>query len=163
MAVSCNGKVFVVERSLAGDDGIDVYEDDGQLIRSFGEGLFTNASYITAANDGRVMVVDACDYYVHIFNENGDYLKKFKLEGCYSYPSIAFHQGSDHLVVAGVDSGKNRFHVQIYTKDGKFVRSTQIRENNVNYSSLRGMTVSTEGHIAFIIRVNHNVYKVLVV
>ena len=164
MTVGCSGKIFVVARSLAGDDRIDVYGPDGQLFCSFGEGLFKDASGITAANNGRVMVVDGYDYHVHIFSEHGDHLFKFKLEGCYYYPRIAFHHASEHLVVADVESRKNRLHVQIYTKDGEFVRSTQINVEGIYRDiPLRGVAVTIEGHIATVLKVsNYNTFKVLV-
>ena len=50
--------------------------------------------------DGRVMVVDWIGSCVHIFSEDGDYLEKFKLQGrCYQ-PTVAFHQLTEHVVIA---------------------------------------------------------------
>ena len=157
------GKLVVMWRSLGGNDVIDVYDANGQLVRSFGEGLLKEASDITAASDGRVMVTDAYDNCVHIFSEHGDHLKKFKLEGCYSYPRIAFHRESEHIVIADVEVGNDRLHVQIYTKDGEVLRSTQIHFESIISSYLKGMTVTTEGHIAVLCQVNHIEFKVLVV
>ena len=149
------GILVVVGRSLGGNDVINVYDTNGQLVRSFGEGLLKEASDITASSDGRVMVMDAY--------ERGEHLKTFKLEGCYSYPRIAFHQESEHIVIADVEIGNNRLHVQIYTKDGEFLRSTQIHYESVISSYLKGMTVTTEGHITVVCQVNQTEFKVLVV
>ncbi|KAL9967026.1 hypothetical protein ACROYT_G025182 [Oculina patagonica] len=66
-----------------------------------------DARDITAANDGRVMVVDRDDLCVHIFSEHGDHLNKFKLQGCYRYPKIAFHRASECLVVASLERRKD--------------------------------------------------------
>ena len=131
--------------------GIDVFTNDGQLVCSFGEKV--DAWDITAANNGRVLIMgeQSC---VHIFSEHGDHLNKFKLQGCYSYPSIAFHQASEHVVVASVerdsDQEKGILHVEIYTKDGEFVRSTHIHQEGIYRT--RGMTVTTEGRIAVVCR-----------
>ena len=163
MTVSASDNVFVVGRSLEGNDEIDVYETDGQLIRSFGGGLFIEASDITAGNDGCVMVVDAYDYHVHVFSEDGDHLRKFKLEECYSRPRIEFHQASEHFVVADVEKGQSRLHVLIYTKNGEFVQITQIHVESIINKSLRGLTVTTDGHIATVVEVSDKNFKVLVV
>ena len=163
MAVSSSGKVFVVERSLEGNE-IDVYKNDGQLIRSFRVLFTVSPSDITAANDDRVIVVDTFENYVHIFSEHGNHLNKFKLEECNSYPRIVFHQTSDLFVVADVESEKNRLHMQVYTKDGEFLQSTHIQVEGVYCNlSLRGMAVTIEGHIATVLRVSYNKCKVLVV
>jgi len=83
-----NSQVLVLSGS-----GMVVYDTDGVFVRSFGEGTLKDASDITAANDGRVMVVDNYDSCVHIFSEDGVHLNKFKLQGRYWYPRIAFHRG----------------------------------------------------------------------
>ena len=57
---------------------LDVYENDGQLVRSFGEELLTSATDLALATDDRVIVLDE-DRYVHMFSEHGDHLSKFKL------------------------------------------------------------------------------------
>ena len=61
-----DSKVLVLSRS-----SVDVYDTDGLFVRSFGEGTLKKAYDITAANDGRVMVVDWGDSCVHIFSEDG--------------------------------------------------------------------------------------------
>ena len=143
LTVTDSGKVLVL-RSF---EVVDVYETDGQFVFSFGENILKYACDITAANDGRVMVLDWNwgDSCIHIFSEHGDHLNKFKLQGCYWRPRIAFHRASEHVVVASVE-GKDLLHVEIYTKDGEFVRSTQIHEEGI--FDLDSMTVTTEGRIA---------------
>ena len=136
---------------------VAVYDTDGLFVHSFGEGTFKDASDITAANDARIMVVEWSDSCVHIFSEEGDYLDKFKLqERCY-YPSIAFHQLSKHVVIAGKKE-ESGLVVEIFTKDGEFVRSTQIHEERI-----RGMTVARDGRIALLLRYVDAKCKVLVI
>ena len=135
-----NSQVLVLRMS-----SVDVYDTDGLFVFSFGEGTLKSASDITAANDGRVMVVDWRDSCVHIFNEVGNFLDKFKLQGRYYYPRIAFHQLTEHLVIAGKKE-ESVVVVEIFTKDGEFVRSTQIHEKRV--LRIRGMAVTLGGRIA---------------
>ena len=154
LSVSDSGKVLVLRwqgRKHIVGKGVDEYETDGQFVRSFGEGILEHAWDITAANDGRVMVVGTgCESYVHIFSELGDHLNKFKLQGYYLSPIIviAFHRASEHVVVAGVGIESGFLCVEISTKDGQFVRSTQIHEEGI--LSVRGITVTTEGRIAVV-------------
>lgn len=135
MTVDIKRKVLVLGKTLpAGENTlVCVYETDGRFVRSFGEGLLKCASDITAASDGRVMVVDNFDYHVHIFSEHGHHLNKFKLEGCHSFPKIAFHPASEYVVVADVEQGNGQLQVQIYNKDGEFVRSNMNNNKNTNF------------------------------
>ena len=55
--------------------------DRQQLVHSFAVLGKGGPCDITAANDGRVMVVELLASCVHIFNEDGDYLNQFKLHG----------------------------------------------------------------------------------
>ena len=121
---------------------------------------------ITAANDGRVMVVDwdKGDSCVHIFGEHGHHLNKFELQGrtrC-DYARITFHMLSDHAVIAG---NKEEPVVEIFTKDGEFVRSTQIHddtdEERIDFISR--MTVTRNGRIALLLRYIDGKRKVLVI
>jgi len=143
------------------NDEVDVFDTDGQFVCSFGEGQLKDARDITTVNDGRVMVVDRGDSCVHIFSEDGDHLDKFALQGCYSFPKIAFHCASKHVVVAGIDEEKGVLHMEIYTKDGEFVRSTQIDDEEIDV--LQGIAVNTEGRIAAVFGVADVNYKLLVV
>ena len=156
VTVTDSGKVLV----LRNVNVVDVYETDGHFLRSFGEDTFKYAFNMAAANNGRVMVVDKDDSCVHIFSEDGDHLNKFKLQGSYRFPEIAFHRASEHVVVAYAEPGKECLHLELYTKDGEFVRSTQIHEDRIEY--LRGMTATMEGGIAVVLRDSLN-YKILVV
>ena len=154
-----NSKVLV----LSGFS-VTVYDTDGLYVRSFGGGSWKNACDITATNDGRVMVLDWIgddDYCVHIFSEDGDYLDRFKLQGRYGYcfPFIAFHQLTESVVIAGKKEGLV-VDVEIFTKDGEFVRSTQIHEERLG--GITGMTVTKDGRIAVLLGdIDHN--KVLVI
>jgi len=124
-----------------------VYDTDGLFVRSFGEGTLKNAFDITAANDGRVMVVDWLNSCVHIFSEDGVHLNNFKLQVRYSKIAFLFHRESESVVIAGERGFP--LHVEVFTKDGDFVRSTQIHEEPI--LSIQGVTVTTDGRIAVLL------------
>ena len=141
-----NSKVLLLSVS-----GVTVYNTDGRFVRLFGEEALEDPWDITAANDGRVMVVErfggSC---VHIFSEDGDYLKKFELQGRHYFPSIAFHRVSEHVVITANQKrpGELDFlHLTIFTKHGEFVRSTEFHEDRI-FSS---MTVTKDGRIVLLV------------
>ena len=132
-----------------------VYETDGRFVRSFGEETLKCAWDITAVNDGRIMVVEMRGSCVHIFSEDGDYLGSFELQGRCVSPIIAFHQASEHVVIAGTEksrTGPDLLRVELFTKDGEFVRSTQSPQiPEVGIYITRGMTVTKNGRIAVLL------------
>ena len=152
-----NSKVLLLSSSR-----VAVYDTDGRFVRSFGEEALKNPWDITAANDGRVMVVERSGSCVHIFSEDGDYLKKFELQGRH-YPCIAFHRASEHVVITTNQErpGKLDFlHLTIFTKHGEFVRSTVFHEEL--FSSSR-VTVTKNGRIAVLGEDIDDKCKVLVI
>ncbi|PFX12624.1 Natural resistance-associated macrophage protein 2 [Stylophora pistillata] len=146
LSVSDTGKVLTVRREVEGDE-VEEYDSNGEFVRSFGKGILKSAWDVTVATDGRVMVMDRDDSCVHIFSEHGEHLNKFKLQrnDCY-YTSIAFHRTGEHVVIACVRKEKELLQVEIYSKDGEFVRSVQIQIDGIDF--VTGITVTTEGRIA---------------
>ena len=159
LSVSDGGKVLVLR--YWGE--MNEYEADGQFVSRFAQGILTHAWDITAGNDGRVIVLDRGDSCVHIFSEDGDHLNKFKLQRSNEEPRIAFHRASEHVVVASAEYRTDLLlHVEIslYTKDGEFVRSTQIHEEGIH--NVQGITMTTEGRIAVVTCYVNDIRKVLV-
>ncbi len=126
LAVSDNNKVLVLRRGL-----VDVFTSDGQFVRSFGKDVLSNAVDITAANDGRVMVLDNGGTLVLVFSENGDYLFMFQLGTSCKCSVIAFSRLKEHVLVA---DDKN---VLFYTERGDFVGSIKHYAKEIH-----GITVS---------------------
>ena len=135
------GKILL----LTGD--VDVYQEpSGELVCSFGGGVFKRASDITATCDGRVMIVDSRDDSLYIFDVEGHQLGKFniKYERDYYY-HIACHPARDHVVLAGHERGTLRLTLAIYTVNGEFARRIQLDEK---VSFVNGITVTVQSHIA---------------
>ena len=147
MSVSDSGTVMILKRNWGKTPIVDVYETDGQFVCSFGEQILITFGDITTVSDGRVMVVQENRSSVHIFSEQGDHLNTFDLQISMVHSRIAFHRASQHVVVVGgKDYDTDILHIEIYTKDGEFVRSTSV--NMGEFHSLLGMAVTTEGRIA---------------
>ena len=149
LSVSDSGKVVVLICKYGEQKGtVDVYETNGQFVRSFGEQILCNPCDITTASDGTVMVVEqSISGRVHIFSEEGDHLNNFDLQRRLVFPKIAFHRESQQVVVVGGEKYSSEIlYIAIYTKNGEFVRETPIHMGEP--SSLHGIAVTTEGRIA---------------
>ena len=134
-------------------DVVYVYELTGEDVCSFGEGVFKDATDITATCDGRVMIVDRKDDSLYLYDVEGHQLGKFNIK--YErddYYRIACHPASDHVVLAGKERETGRLTLAIDTVNGEFVRRIQLDEE-VDF--LRGITVTVEGHIAVAFEANY--------
>ena len=146
---------------LLTDDVVDVHEPSGEFVCSFGGGVFKWATDITATCDGRVVTVDRKDDSLYIFDVEGHQLGKFNIKHERDdYHRIACHPASDHVVLAGHERETRRLTLAIYTVNGEFVRRIQLDEV---VRSVRGITVTVEGHIAVAVAVPGRIEKVIVV
>ena len=149
LSVSDSGTVMVLRGNWSEAHIVDVYETDGQFVCSFGEQILMTSVDITTVGDGRVMVLQEHPSRVHIFSEQGDHLNTFDLQISMAFSKIAFQRASQHVVVVGdKDYNTDILHIEIYTKDGEFVRSTPVNMGQSYY--LKGMAVTTEGRIALV-------------
>ena len=155
-------KILLLTDDVFKGNVVHVYEEpSGEFVCSFGGGVFKDARDITATCDGRVMIVDWGDDSLYIFDVEGHQLGKFNIK--YErdvYYRIACHLASDHVVLAGDERETRRLTLAIYTVNGEFVRRIQLDEV---VRSVRGITVTVEGHIAVAVAVPGRIEKVIVV
>ena len=130
---------------------VNVYDTNGQLVCSFGGQILSGPRDITTVSDGRIMMVQGWNPTgVHISSEQGCYINEFDLQRSLKYPQIAFHRESLQVVVVGFEEyNSDILCIEIYTKDGEFVRSAPIRMRE-SISYLQGIAVTTEGRIAIV-------------
>ena len=146
---------------LLADNVVDIHEPSGEFVCSFGGGVIKDATDITATCDGRVMIVDRGDDSLYIFDVEGHQLGKFNIK--YErddYDRIACHPARDLVVLAGYERETLRQTLAIYTVNGEFVRRIQLDEV---VRSVRGITVTVEGHIAVAFTDKYGKEKVIVV
>jgi len=164
ITVNVNNKVFVAVRRSDVQE-VQVYDTDGILLKSFGEGAFKGGiikNITVNSMDSRILILEGkshwehCDYYVHMYSEQGKYLSEFKCRdskpSCLS--SIASHRASEHVFVLSQESHHSKCiyprMLYIFTKDGEFVRSIHIHaESLINrYKSVQGAKMTKEGFVA---------------
>ena len=153
LSVSDSGKVVVLKGCWRKEYGIvDVYETNGQLVCSFGQQILSYPCDITTVSDGRVMVVGGWGpRVVHIFSEQGDHLNKFCLQRSLFSPKIVFHRESQQVAVVDTENFSDKLYIEIYTKDGEFVRSISTHMGEP-FSFPQEVAVTTEGCIAVLTR-----------
>ena len=151
LSVSDSGKVVVLKGERSKEYGIvDVYETNGQLVCSFGQQILSYPCDITTVSDGRVMMMQGQDpRVVHIFSEQGDHLNKFCLQRPLFSPKIVFHRESQQVAVVNTKIFSDKLYIEIYTKDGEFLRSISIHMGKPLFSP-REIAVTTEGCIAVV-------------
>ena len=153
LSVSDSGKVVVLKGDWRKEHyNVDVYETDGRFVCSFGEQILRGRRDITVtASDNRVMVVQRWGTtVVHIFSEQGDYLNKIDLQRSLFSHNIAFHRESQQVAVVGVEKPfSDKLYIELYTKDGEFVRSIPIHMGESLFY-LQGIAMTTEGCIAVV-------------
>lgn len=141
---------------------IDVFETYGQFVRSFQESRLKDPCCISAANDGRIMLMNRSDPSVHVISEMGEHLYDFKVEGSSLNARLTYHWPSEQVVVAGEKQEEGILRFQVFTKDGTFIRSIEINAEEIH--TVRGLSVTTEGKIAVVYESKHSYTgKVLVV
>ena len=158
LSVSDSGKVLVLKGDRRKEYGIvDVYETNGQLVCSFGQQILSYPCDITTVSDGRVMVMGGWGpRVVHIFSEQGDHLNQFCLLRSALSPKIVFHRESQQVAVVHTENFSDKLYIEIYTKDGEFVRSISTHMGEPFFSP-REIAVTTEGCIAIVTRSSRKV------
>ena len=166
MAVTKN-KVLV-SRNTDNGHVVDIYNHEGAFVLHFDEEIIKYADDITADDDGRMMILNAKDSYIHVFNDDGEQLSKFYIntKGYKNTETlrIGCHPEGKHVVVVGVEKKENVLNplvkhffgftieqrtgplsASIYTKDGKFVRKI-LHQDSI--SRINAIAVTRKGHIA---------------
>ena len=87
--------------------------------------MFKGATDITAARDGRVMIVDRDDDSFYLIDVEGHQLGKFNIKYKRDqYHRIACHPASDHVVLADHERETGRLTLAVYTVNGDFSQNS---------------------------------------
>ena len=146
LTVNSNGHVFVLGE-CNGKDHVDVYESDGQFIQSFGAGIFSSALYITAADKGRVMVLDQGHQCVHVFSAQGDHIQQFRVEGDMD-GALAYNPVTTRVCVTTTSRQTDDGQVEIYTQGGEFLHVIQL--DTWDNPGLSGAAVTVDGRFCLV-------------
>ncbi len=134
--VAANGHVWVAERcganSCEGKTDAPVLEFDakGNLLKSFGAGMFVfpHGIYVDAQNN--VWVVDEMAHHIVKFSPNGELLLRLgkvgvagKEQGMFDQPNaVVVGANGDIFVAEGHNIGTGNARIQKFSKDGKYIK-----------------------------------------
>ena len=122
--VDGEGRVHVAQRGT--DRPILVFERDGRLAGSWGEGALAEPHYITAANDGAILVADRDAHQVLRFDGNGKVLQALgkrhwpSLDAPFNHPTAAAEAPDGEIYVA---DGYGNSSVHRFSADGALLRN----------------------------------------
>ena len=144
-------------------NAIDVYELSGEFLGRFGDGVFKDATDISATCDGRITILDQGDSSVYVFTEEGQQLANFNIGNDEDDDYfIAHHPTGEHVVVASFKQETNRLRLAIYTVKGELVRKIPIQLDETA-RELKGIAVTLKGNIAVAFMENQYTGKVVVI
>ncbi len=104
LMVDGDGRVHVAQRST--DRPVLVFERDGKLAGSWGEGVLAEPHYINAGNDGAILVTDRDAHQVLRFDKDGKLLQALgrrhwpSLDAPFNHPTAAAEAADGEIYVA---------------------------------------------------------------
>jgi DNA-binding beta-propeller fold protein YncE len=122
--VDGEGRVHVAQRGT--DRPVLVFERDGRLAGSWGEGALAEPHYITAGNDGAILVADRDAHQVLRFDRNGNVLQALgkrhwpSLDAPFNHPTAAAEAPDGEIYVA---DGYGNSSVHRFSADGALLKT----------------------------------------
>jgi len=124
LAVDGEGRVHVAQRGT--DRPVLVFGRDGKLVGTWGEGQLAEPHYITAANDGGMLVADRDAHQVLRFDKAGKLVQALgkrhwpSLDAPFNHPTAAAEAGDGEIYVA---DGYGNSSVHRFAADGSLIRT----------------------------------------
>ena len=162
VAVDEKDRVYVFNR---GTIPMLVFDTDGNLLRTWGEGVFANPHGVTIAPDGTVFCVDNGDSTVRQFTPEGELLMMLgvphkpspKMSGDpFSVPAhVAFDRRTGEFYVA---DGYSNARVHKYSPDGKLLFSWgESGTGDGQFNIVHNVEVDSDGWVYIADRENHRI------
>jgi DNA-binding beta-propeller fold protein YncE len=162
IAINANDEVYVLIR---GEPWVMVFSPDGELLRTWGEGMFTVPHGITAAPDGSIYTADAKDNRVHKFSPDGELLLTLGVQDKhYGYLSgKPFHHPTDTAIDHRngdilVTDGYSNASLHRFSSAGKLLDSWGMSGTHPGqFNTLHSIALDRDANIYINDRENHRV------
>lgn len=123
------------------------------------KGQFNSPHGFCLGSDEDIIVADTNNHRIQIFEKNGTFKSQFgipgKEEGQLWYPrKVAVMRNTGKFVVC--DRGNERSRMQIFTKNGHFLKKIAIRYIDI----VAGLAVTSQGHIVAVDSVSPTVFVI---
>jgi peptidylglycine monooxygenase len=122
LMVDAGGRVHVAQRGT--DRPVLVFDRDGRLAGSWGEGVLAEPHYISAGRDGAILVADRDAHQVLRFDGNGKLLQALgkrhwpALDAPFNHPTAAAEASDGEIYVS---DGYGNSHVHRFAADGSLI------------------------------------------
>lgn len=132
VTADANGSILVLRRV---EPSFFVFNKQGQLSKSWGQGLFKWAHGVRVDRDGAIWATDGQDHLIYKFDMNGQVLLKLGKKGVAGDNSSpdTFNRPTDVVVAPNgdffVSDGYGNSRVVKFTKDGKFIKTWGTKGN----------------------------------
>ncbi len=164
VAVDANDRVYVFNR---GTSPVIVFDTEGNMVDSWGEGIFKNPHGVSVAPDGNLWCVDNGDSTVRKMSPSGEVLMTLgeannpspKMSGKpFSVPThVAIDPSSGNFYVA---DGYSNASVHKFTPDGELIKSWgESGTNPGQFNIVHNIATDSEGWVYVADRENHRIQK----
>jgi DNA-binding beta-propeller fold protein YncE len=149
VAAAADGTIYVADGKLK---SIYAFDQNGELLAAFGNAgeLVRPAGIAVNSGLGRLYVCDVAANAVFAYSLKGERLFEFKKgdepgAGYFNSPThLAIDRRNGNVFVADT----NNFRVQVFDKDGTYLRKFgQLGDNPGDFSRPKGIAVDSEGHV----------------
>ncbi|XP_052793439.1 B-box type zinc finger protein ncl-1-like isoform X2 [Mya arenaria] len=124
-----------------------------------GKGQFNSPHGFCLGSDEDIVVADTNNHRIQVFEKTGEFKYQFGIpgreDGQLWYPrKVAVMRGSLKFIVC--DRGNERSRMQIFTKNGHFVRKIAIRYIDI----VAGLAITSQGHVVAVDSVSPTVFVI---
>lgn len=162
VAVDSEDNVFVFNR---GDIPVIVFNPEGDVIDTWGEGIFSSPHGITIDNNDDIFCVDVGDHSVRKFSKNGDLIFEIGTQGIPSEPMsgvpfakpthVAIDQNTNEFYVS---DGYSNARIHKYSPNGEYLFSWgESGTNQGQFNIVHNIEVDSNGTVYVADRENHRI------
>lgn len=159
VAVDSRDRVHVISRE---EKSVIVFDLDGNIIGSWGEGIFTNPHGLHITPDDCVFISDANDHTVRKFTPEGELIQTLGTEGCEGEEGKPFHRPTAVAIAPSgeiyVSDGYAGFRVHKFSPDGELLLSWgEQGEGPGQFAVPHSLWVGSDGRVWVADRENHRI------
>ncbi len=151
IAVDARDHVYLFTRT---DTPVQVYDADGNLIRSWGQDMFKSgaAHHVKIDHEGNVWLADIADHVVRKFTPEGKLLLTLGTSGVAGRDSTHLNQPTDMAITPAGDvfvaDGYGNSRIVHFTRDGKFVKAWgELGHGPGQFSIPHAIAVDSKGRL----------------
>ena len=148
VAVDSRDRVYAFVR---GDDPVQVYDREGNLLKTWGQGLFPRAHGIWISPEDIIYLTDCRDHTIRKYNTDGELLMTMGTSGVPGENGAPFNGPNDAVEAPSgeIYVGDNRsFRVHKFSAEGKLLRSWgEEGEGPSQFTHVHNVRIDSQGRV----------------